>query len=74
MGPRESAGPQVGVALTTPKEPAHSSICTAAERRPNKSSERIGGQESDPASLELERIFQPQDFLWFPRERAHFVQ
>ena len=60
MGPRDSAGLQVGVALTTPKEHVHFSIWSAAERRPNKSSERIGGQGSDSASLEPERrIFQP---------------
>ena len=60
MGPRDSAGLQVRVALTTPKEPAHFSIWTAAERRPNKSNERIGGQGSNSASLEPERrIFQP---------------
>ena len=61
MGPRDSAGLQVGVPLATPtKNPPILPSGQNQSGGPNKRSERIGGQESDPAGLEPERrVFQP---------------
>ena len=61
MGPRDNAGLQVGVPLATPtKNPPILPSGQDQSRDPNKRSERIGGQESDPAGLEPERrVFQP---------------
>ena len=60
MGTRDSAGLQVGVPLATPtKNPPILPSGQNQSGGPNKRSERIGGQESDPASLEPERrVFQ----------------
>ena len=59
MGPRDSVGLQVGVAIAAPtKNPSNLPFGQQQSRGPNKSSEIIDGQESNSASSESERVFQ----------------